>query len=52
VDQDYLGVNKSYYRPVDRGVESEIKRRLENLRAGRLRDSASDKSSSLDQDAK
>jgi putative ATPase len=35
VDQEYLGVSKTYYRPVDRGVEAEIKQRLESLRAAR-----------------
>ena len=30
VDQDYLGVDKTYYEPVDRGHEAEIKRRLEH----------------------
>ncbi len=33
VDQDYLGVEKSYYEPVDRGFEEKMKRRLEELRA-------------------
>jgi putative ATPase len=28
VDQDYLGVDKKYYQPTDRGYEAEIKRRL------------------------
>ena len=27
VDQDYLGVDRQYYEPVDRGFESEIRRR-------------------------
>lgn len=35
VDQDYLGVEKSYYQPVDRGFEAEIRKRLEALRARR-----------------
>ncbi len=35
VDQDYLGVEKTYYEPVDRGFEAELKRRLEALRARR-----------------
>ncbi len=35
VDQEYLPVNKVYYRPVDRGVEAEIARRLERLRSSR-----------------
>ena len=34
--QDYLGVEREYYRPVDRGFESELGRRLEEIRA-RLR---------------
>jgi putative ATPase len=32
VDQDYLGVDRKYYEPVDRGFESELRRRLEELR--------------------
>lgn len=35
--QDYLGVEREYYRPVDRGFEEELKRRLEAIRA-RLRE--------------
>ncbi|MCA8996393.1 MAG: replication-associated recombination protein A [Planctomycetaceae bacterium] len=35
VDQDYLGVEKHYYEPVDRGFEAEIKKRLDGLRARR-----------------
>lgn len=35
VDQDYLGVEKSYYQPVDRGFEAEIRKRLEAIRARR-----------------
>ena len=31
--QDYLGVEKEYYRPTDRGAELEIGRRLEKIRA-------------------
>ena len=30
--QDYLGVDREYYQPVDRGFESEIKQRLEAIR--------------------
>lgn len=35
VDQDYLGVEKAYYQPVDRGFELELKRRLDEWRARR-----------------
>jgi putative ATPase len=35
--QDYLGVEREYYRPVDRGFEQELARRLETIRA-RLRE--------------
>lgn len=42
-DQDYLGVEKQYYRPTDRGLEKSLSERLEELRAlrraGRLRPS-------------
>ncbi|MGO8753198.1 MAG: replication-associated recombination protein A [Thermoguttaceae bacterium] len=34
--QDYLGVQREYYRPTDRGFESELSRRLTEIRA-RLR---------------
>lgn len=33
VAQDYLGVQREYYRPVDRGFEQELGRRLEAIRA-------------------
>jgi putative ATPase len=29
VEQDYLGVDKVYYNPVNRGYEAEIRRRME-----------------------
>ena len=35
VDQDYLGVERTYYQPVDRGFEAELKRRVEEQRARR-----------------
>jgi putative ATPase len=35
--QDYLGVYREYYRPVDRGFEKELAERLEAIRA-RLRE--------------
>lgn len=31
--QDYLGVEREYYRPVDRGFEAELAKRLERIRA-------------------
>jgi putative ATPase len=34
--QDYLGIDREYYRPVDRGFERELAQRLEGIRA-RLR---------------
>jgi putative ATPase len=37
--QDYLGVDRIYYRPVDRGFESELIGRLEQIRARLRRDS-------------
>lgn len=36
--QDYLGVDREYYRPVPRGFEAELAKRLETIRA-RLRES-------------
>jgi putative ATPase len=35
-EQDYLGVEREYYRPVNRGFESELAERLQSIRA-RLR---------------
>lgn len=35
VDQDYLGVTRDYYHPVDRGHESEFRRWVEGLRKHR-----------------
>ena len=32
--QDYLGVEREYYRPVDRGFERELAQRLEAIRCG------------------
>jgi putative ATPase len=40
VQQDYLGVDKKYYEPVDRGFEAELKRRLDALRGGNNPESA------------
>jgi putative ATPase len=31
-EQDYLGVDRTYYEPVDRGFESELKNRLADIR--------------------
>jgi len=33
VDQDYLGVDRRYYEPVDRGFEAELRKRMEELRS-------------------
>ena len=30
--QDYLGVDREYYQPVDRGFEAELKQRLVTIR--------------------
>jgi putative ATPase len=35
VDQEYLGVERTYYEPTDRGYEAEIRARLEEIRAKR-----------------
>ena len=40
--QDYLGIEREYYRPVDRGFEQDLARRLEAIRA-RLREAKSGK---------
>jgi len=41
VAQDYLGVEKLYYQPSDRGAEAEQRRRLQELRARRAAGSGS-----------
>lgn len=40
VDQDYLGVDRTYYRPVDRGFESELRQRMEDFASRRDRSSS------------
>jgi putative ATPase len=40
-DQDYLGVDRTYYKPTDRGYEKHIRAYLEW--AKKLRDKAKDK---------
>jgi putative ATPase len=35
VDQDYLGTDRTYYEPTDRGFEAEIKRRMDAIRKRR-----------------
>ncbi len=40
VQQDYLGVDKRYYVPTDRGFESEMGARLNRLRGAEARDQA------------
>jgi putative ATPase len=37
--QDYLGVDKEYYRPTDRGLEQKLKERLEEVRRVRRKES-------------
>jgi len=37
VDQEYLGVDKTYYEPTDQGFEARLKARLEELRRRRER---------------
>ncbi len=37
VDQDYLGIERHYYRPVDRGFEATMKQRLDEIRSRRKR---------------
>lgn len=41
VNQDYLGVERQYYQPVDRGHEAELLRRLTDLRERRQKKSTS-----------
>lgn len=42
VPDDYLGVDRRYYEPVDRGVEAELAKRLETYRAARAERRAGD----------
>jgi putative ATPase len=42
--QDYLGVEREYYRPVDRGFEKELADRLEAIRAKLRQAKAADES--------
>jgi len=42
VDQDYLGVEKRYYEPTDRGQEAEWRERLRRLREGGSRQDPSE----------
>jgi len=44
VDQEHIPVSKEYYRPVDRGVESEFRRRLDELRLVRKKPQHPDQS--------
>jgi putative ATPase len=46
VEQDYLGVDKMYYRPTDHGQEAEIRRRMHELR-GRDGESPDDEGSDV-----
>lgn len=41
VDQDYLGIDKSYYQPVNRGFEAELLKRLAEWQQRRTRGSES-----------
>jgi putative ATPase len=43
VEQDYLGVDKTYYVPTGRGYEAEIKAYLEAIRAGERKEPRSDR---------
>jgi putative ATPase len=47
--QDYLGIEREYYRPVDRGFERELIARLEAIRA-RLRAAKTDRENRTDRD--
>ena len=38
VEQEYLGVDKTYYTPTDRGYEADIRARMERLRSGSAAD--------------
>jgi putative ATPase len=48
--QDYLGVDRTYYMPVDRGFEAEIARRLEVIRR-KLAEAKQNRSAAPGQDA-
>jgi putative ATPase len=51
VQQDYLGVDKRYYEPVDRGHESVMKQRLEEIRQKRQITKQSGPDSAMKNDA-
>lgn len=38
VDQDYLGIDRSYYRPVNRGYETELKQCMEEIKQRKVTD--------------
>lgn len=40
INQEYLGVDRTYYEPTDRGFEAELARRLEDIRQRRHRGNA------------
>ncbi|HZN66663.1 MAG TPA: replication-associated recombination protein A [Tepidisphaeraceae bacterium] len=48
VEQDYLGVDKTYYVPTDRGYEKTISERLERIRSKRTNSGAGGVSSSME----
>jgi len=45
VDQDYLGVDRSYYRPVNRGFEAELQQRMATINERKSQPSNSDNES-------
>ena len=47
-EQDYLGVERIYYKPVDRGFESELLKRLELIRKKLNHDNPGDNTKSTD----
>jgi putative ATPase len=49
--QDYLGVEREYYRPVPRGFEAELAKRLESIREVLRRAKASRTESNVEGDS-
>jgi replication-associated recombination protein RarA len=49
VDQDYLGVDREYYRPTTEGFEAKMKERLDRLRKSRKKGSPGQKKETRDE---
>jgi hypothetical protein len=43
VDQEYVPTDAEYYQPTDRGIEAQVKQRLDELRRRKKKPAAGDK---------